>query len=49
MMIKNFTLLPLLCFYASAQLAEDSDIATLVGYGALFGVLHVLTGPDHIS
>jgi hypothetical protein len=33
----------------SMQIPEDADISTLVGYGALFGVLHVLTGPDHIS
>ena len=28
---------------------ENSNIGNLVGYGALFGTLHILTGPDHIA
>lgn len=28
---------------------EHSNIGNLVGYGAMFGTLHILTGPDHIA
>ncbi|KDO17935.1 hypothetical protein SPRG_16659 [Saprolegnia parasitica CBS 223.65] len=28
---------------------EDASVAGLVGTGVLFGVIHVMTGPDHLS
>lgn len=28
---------------------ENSDIGNLISYGILFGMLHILTGPDHIA
>lgn len=35
--------------HTSHIIAEDSSTGNLVAYGALFGVLHILTGPDHIA